>query len=56
MNNLELTSQCDMDQTTGCQEGCQAELSGLCNRAPTSVQSIKSSNKIGSVFGGEVHC
>ncbi len=56
MNKLELTSQCDMYQRTGCQEGWQAELQGLCNTAPTSVQSIKSSNKIGSVFGGEVHC
>ncbi len=56
MNKLELTYQCDMYQRTGCQEGCQAELQGLCNTAPTSVQSIKSSNKIGSAFGGEVHC
>jgi hypothetical protein len=56
MNKLELTYQCDMYQRTGCQEGCQAELWGLCNTAPTSVQSIKSSNNIGSAFGGEVHC
>jgi hypothetical protein len=41
MNKLELTSQCDMYQTTGCQEGWQAEPKGICDRAPTSVHSIK---------------